>query len=359
MHMADALLSPAVGGAMWVVSAGTIALCARKVRRELDDSKVPLMGVLGAFLFAAQMINFTIPATGSSGHLGGGLLLTILLGPYAAFLTIASVLVVQSLFFADGGILALGCNIFNMGFIPAFIVYPLIYKRIVGGNWSQSRMNFAIMVSAIIGLQLGPFCVVLQTLFSGISALPFSTFTLLMQPIHLAIGAVEGFVTCAIVSFVYKARPEILQSAIAAQPIGNRPMRGMLITIIVATLLTGGIVSWYASENPDGLEWAIANVTGKEEVDAAKDRLHGALASIQEKTAILPDYSFNKTDEPQKADAQPAGDVKKERAKLEGETKPEEGSRLGTTVSGIVGALITLAFAFCAGFLLKKRNQAA
>src|SRR5512137_2856977 len=128
MHMADALLSPAVGGAMWAVSGGTLAFCARKVRSELDESKVPLMGVLGAFLFAAQMINFTIPATGSSGHLGGGLLLTILLGPYAAFLVVASVLVVQALFFADGGLLALGCNIFNLGFLPAFVAYPLCYR---------------------------------------------------------------------------------------------------------------------------------------------------------------------------------------------------------------------------------------
>ncbi|HRF10697.1 MAG TPA: energy-coupling factor ABC transporter permease, partial [Candidatus Accumulibacter phosphatis] len=84
MHMADALLSPAVGGTMWAVSAGTIAYCSKKVTDELDERKVPLMGVLGAFLFAAQMINFSIPGTGSSGHLGGGLLLAILLGPHAA-----------------------------------------------------------------------------------------------------------------------------------------------------------------------------------------------------------------------------------------------------------------------------------
>ena len=99
MHMADALLSPGVGATMWTASAGAIAYCSKKVREELDDRKVPLMGVLGAFIFAAQMINFTIPATGSSGHLGGGLILAILLGPHAAFLTIASVLVVQALFF--------------------------------------------------------------------------------------------------------------------------------------------------------------------------------------------------------------------------------------------------------------------
>ena len=110
MHMADALLSPAVGGTMWAASALSIAYSSKKLRSEADDRKVPLMGVLGAFVFAAQMINFTIPATGSSGHLGGGLLLAILLGPHAAFLTIASVLVVQALFFADGGLLALGCK---------------------------------------------------------------------------------------------------------------------------------------------------------------------------------------------------------------------------------------------------------
>jgi len=359
MHMADALLSPAVGGAMWAVSGSTLAYCAKKVHNELDDSKVPLMGVLGAFLFAAQMINFTIPATGSSGHLGGGLLLTVLIGPYAAFLTIASVLVVQALFFADGGILALGCNIFNMGFIPAFIVYPFIYKKIIGNNPSQTRMNLAIMVSAVIGLQLGPFSVVLQTLFSGISALPFSTFVLLMQPIHLAIGVVEGFVTVTIISFVYKAKPEILQGALESRPIGNHSVRNVLLAFFAAALITGGIVSWYASANPDGLEWAIAKVTGKEEVEAAKDGLHNTLAALQEKTAFLPDYSFKKVPEPKKEGAQTTGQVKKEGTNSEGEKKVEEGGKLGTTVSGLIGALFTLALAFLAGFALKKRNQSA
>lgn len=131
MHMADALISPVVGGTMWLGVAGLAAYSAQKVTKSLDEQKIPLMGVLGAFVFAAQMINFTIPGTGSSGHLGGGMLLAILLGPYAAFLTIASVLTIQALFFADGGLLALGCNIFNLGFFPCFIAYPLIYKQIV------------------------------------------------------------------------------------------------------------------------------------------------------------------------------------------------------------------------------------
>ena len=111
MHMADALLSPAVGGAMWAGSLGALIYCAKKMKEKMDEKMIPLMGVLGAFIFAGQMINFTIPGTGSSGHIGGGMLLAILLGPYAAFLVIASVLVIQALFFADGGLLALGANI--------------------------------------------------------------------------------------------------------------------------------------------------------------------------------------------------------------------------------------------------------
>ena len=165
MHMADALISPAVGGTMWAATAGLTYYSARKLKEEMDDRKVPLMGVLGAFMFAAQMINFTIPATGSSGHLGGGMILAILLGPYAAFLTMASVLTVQALFFADGGLLALGCNIFNLGFFPCFIAYPLIYKKIVGERPTQGRILLGAMAAAILSLQMGACGVVLETLF--------------------------------------------------------------------------------------------------------------------------------------------------------------------------------------------------
>ena len=182
MHMADALISPAVGGAMWVASAGLIGYCSKKVKQDMDDRKVPLMGVVGAFIFAAQMINFTIPGTGSSGHLGGGMILAILLGPHAAFLTMASVLTVQALFFADGGLLALGCNIFNLGFYPCFVAYPLFYKKVVGNSPVDGRLVAGALISAVVGLQLGAFSVVLQTVLSGISELPFVTFVVLMQP---------------------------------------------------------------------------------------------------------------------------------------------------------------------------------
>jgi len=140
MHMADALISPAVGGAMWAATAGLAIYSARKIKPEVAEHKAPLMGVLGAFVFAAQMINFTIPGTGSSGHLGGGMILAILLGPHAAFLVMFSILAVQALFFADGGLLALGCNVFNLGFLPCFVAYPLIFRKLVGENPSQKRI---------------------------------------------------------------------------------------------------------------------------------------------------------------------------------------------------------------------------
>jgi len=346
--MADALLSPAVGGTMWAVSAGAIAYCSTKVRSQLDDRKVPLMGVLGAFIFAAQMINFTIPGTGSSGHLGGGLLLAILLGPQAAFLTIASVLVVQAIFFADGGLLALGCNIFNLGFFPAFIAYPFIYKKIAGAQLGRLRLAGAAIIAAVAGLQLGAFGVVAETVLSGISSLPFSTFLLLMQPIHLAIGVVEGLVTAAVLSFVYKARPEMLLENPLSPQRGLRPVGVVLLGFFVATLLTAGILSWYASAHPDGLEWAIAKVTGREEIAEPETGIFPALAALQQKTAFFPDYSL-----PGSADSsvrEPAENGAASSASI---------VDLGTSVAGILGSLITLALASLAAFLLRKRPKPA
>ena len=357
MHMADALLSPAAGGTMCVVSAATIAYCSKKVRTELDDRTMPLMGVLGAFIFAAQMINFTIPVTGSSGHLGGGLILSILLGPYAAFLTIASVLVVQAFFFADGGLLALGCNIFNLGFFPAFIAYPLIYKKIVGNAPSQRRIFVASMAAAIIGLQLGAFAVVMETVLSGISSLPFAAFLVIMQPIHLAIGIVEGVVTAAAISFVYTARPEILHNALEPRPIGTQSLRSFLLVFVTATTLTGGVLSWFASEHPDGLEWAIARVTGKEELKGPEQGLHGTLAAIQEKLAFLPDYSFKNPAESKNEDSKPEA-AKAHQAVQPVEKKPDAPTiHLGTSVAGLVGGTMTLGLALLIGFILKKRAK--
>ncbi len=255
MHMADALISPAVGGTMWLATAGLIAHSSKKVTAQGDDRKVPLMGVLGAFIFAVQMINFTIPATGSSGHLGGGMILAILLGPYAAFLVMASVLFVQALFFADGGLLALGCNVVNLGFFPCFIAYPLIYRLIVHDKPKQGRIMLASVIASIIGLQLGAFGVVIETFLSGISSLSFKTFILLMQPIHLAIGIVEGIATAAVVTFVWKARPEVVMPSPSDKILD---LRGILLGFAACALIFGTLLSRFSSKDPDGLEWSIS-----------------------------------------------------------------------------------------------------
>ncbi|NTV12683.1 MAG: cobalamin biosynthesis protein CbiM [Desulfobulbaceae bacterium] len=331
MHMADALLSPAVGGTMWAAAAAATVYCSAKVRQSLDDRKVPLMGVLAAFVFAAQMINFTIPATGSSGHMGGGLILAILLGPPAAFLAIASVLTVQALFFADGGLLALGCNIINLGIFPCFLAYPLIYKKIVGRHPTSARLLTGSLIAAIIGLQMGAFAVVMETTLSGISSLPFSSFVVMMQPIHLAIGIVEGLVTAGVISFIWQARPEILEKAATDQPLGALPIGKVLVAMALVTIFTGGILSWYASQHPDGLEWSMFKVSGQEELKAS-DGLHHTLAGVQEQTAILPDYSFK------------------------GKAADDSG-RLGTSTAGLVGGLLVMLMGVTIGLLLKRRSK--
>lgn len=204
-------LSPVVGGAMYAVSAVSTAYAVQKVKKdELGEKNLPMRAVAGAFTFAAQMINFTIPGTGSSGHIGGGILLVGLLGGTPAVVTLTAVLLIQCLFFADGGLLALGANIFNMGVIPCLFVCPLIFRPILRKGVTHKRIMIASVVSCVVGLQLGAFCVVLQTLTSGVTELPFHTFVLLMQPIHLADWLCGRHYYSRYSEFVYQMRPEIL-----------------------------------------------------------------------------------------------------------------------------------------------------
>jgi cobalt/nickel transport system permease protein len=338
MHMADALVSPAVGGALWAATAGLTAHSAKKLKNDLDDHKVPLMGVLGAFIFAAQMINFTIPGTGSSGHLGGGMILAILLGPHAAFLTMASVLTVQALFFADGGLLALGCNIVNLGFFPCFIAYPLIYQKIVGAEPTKGRILLGSMAAAIVGLQLGAFGVVLETWLSGVAELSFSAFVVLMQPIHLAIGVVEGLITAAMVSFVWKAYPEIMASERTAPENGAYRFLPLLLGLALLSLMVCGNLVYFASTLPDGLEWSIQGVTGKNELEAPKGGVRGGLAWMQDKLSFLPDYDFKKPEEKVGVGQQ--------------ESWPEVSP--GKPLAGVLGAIMTLLLAGVIGLGLRR-----
>lgn len=338
MHMADALLSPAVGGTAWVAAAGLVGLCSRKLKGEMGSEKMPMMAALAAFVFAAQMINFTIPGTGSSGHIGGGMLLAILLGPCAGFLSIASVLIVQALFFADGGLLALGCNIFNLGFFPCFLAYPFIYRKIAGSSLSSKRIGVAAVIASVVALQLGSFAVVLQTVASGISELPFSAFLALMQPIHLGIGLVEGLATAATVLTVWKMRPEVFEVAQSK----SVSFKTVAVCLAAAAVLTGGVFSWFASSHPDGLEWSIGHVAGVEELEAPATKAHAALASLQEKTSVMPDYDF-------------AAGAEEAEGEAEGSVVSSGTSLAGLVGSVLVAALVTLgAVVFMSG---SRRSQ--
>ena len=329
--MTDALVAPAVAGTLYVCSTAAAAYSIKKVKLETDTKKVPVMGVMGAFVFAAQMINFTIPGTGSSGHLCGGMLLSALLGPYAAFLTMIGVLLVQCLLFADGGLLAFGCNVWNMAFYGCFIGSLLIWKPIMKSGMSKVKIIAASVVSCVLTLQLGAFSVTLETLASGITELPFSAFAATMQPIHLAIGLAEGLITAAVLTFVHEARPELLfGSSETEQKKGRFSFRNTLLILTVVAALIGGLLSLAASSYPDGLEWSIEKLTGSTELDAEGD-IYQTAGSVQEITSLLPDYAFRSSE-----------------------------SSFGTMFSGIVGGLIVALV--CVGachlfkFFRKKRS---
>lgn len=279
MHMADALLSTPVALAMLGLSAAALAGAGRSLRHRPDDRRVPLMGVLGAFVFALQMVNFAIPGTGASGHLGGGLLLAILLGPAAALVAMTSVLVVQALCFGDGGLLALGANVFNLGVLPCLVVYPLVYRPLAGKR-SGPRQALAAIIAALVALQLGALGVVLQTGASGIAGLPMSTFAWLMLPIHAAIGLAEGLATAALVRFLQRNAPEWLPAAVESATARDGAQRTMVRRTAAATVFTAAVLSAFASPLPDGLEWSVEHVAGRVAAAPPPEELPAPLAGL-------------------------------------------------------------------------------
>lgn len=328
MHMADALVSPAVGGLFWIASGYLTAKSSVVLKKRGETGDTALMGVLAAFVFASQMINFAIPGTGSSGHIAGGLLLAILLGPERAFLSMVSILAVQALFFADGGLLAMGCNIFNMAFFSCFVAYPLIYKKITAKAEGDRGVFWGVVTASTAGLLMGAFFVVLQTTLSGITSLPFGSFMLLMLPIHFAIGVVEGIATALVVIYVRARMPEVFAEKSPAGRMSD--MRRAVTTFAVLAIIVGGFFAWYASSSPDGLEWSLEGITGSAELEEGDTFLHGLASSIQEKISPMPDYSFR--------DADSSGNA-------------------ATTVAGLVGSLITLLIAFALGNILRSRKE--
>ena len=329
MHMADALLAPAVAATMYAATAVTVGASVKTLRKDEATAKLPAMAVTSALVFAGQMINYTIPGTGSSGHLCGGMLLSAILGPWAGFLSMIVILAIQALFFADGGLLALGANVWNMAFYGCFVGYFLIYRPLMQGKLLSGKGRTKLVLASVLGcvvtLQLGALSVVVETSLSGITALPFGAFAALMQPIHLAIGLVEGGITAAVLLFVYQTRPELLQCASASGAKNRCSRRATLAILAAAALVIGGGLSLLASSNPDGLEWSLfgneeagysANMGLDEEAYGAESAAAEKAAAVQEKTSLLPDYNFAGSD-----------------------------SAAGTSVSGLVGCALVAALA--------------
>lgn len=351
MHMADALLAPAVAATMYAATAVTVGASVKTLKKDETTAKLPTMAVTSALVFAGQMINYTIPGTGSSGHLCGGMMLTALLGPQAGFLSMVVILSIQALFFADGGLLALGANCWNMAFYGCFVGYYLLWRPIMrsklfgsskGG--ARAKITLASILGCVLTLQLGAFSVVLETTASGITELPFGAFVGIMQPIHLAIGLVEGLITSAVLVFVYEARPELLMDVNAAgAKEGKCSLKTTIVILAVVVAIVGGGLSLFASGNPDGLEWSMfgnaesgysENMGLDEESYGVSSGAAEVAGSIQEKTAFLPDYAFATSD-----------------------------SAAGTSVSGLLGSAIVAGVAvivcMAGGFFRKRKTTAS
>lgn len=296
MHMSDALISPTVAITTGVMAISLIAIAINRINHDsaLDthrkETLLPLMGIMGAFVFAAQMINFSIPGTGSSGHLVGGVLLAALLGPWAGFLTLTAVLIIQCLIFADGGLLALGCNIINMAAISCLVAYPLLFRNMMQRDASTKYIAFLSIITSIFSLLLGAVAVTLETTLSGVTLLPMRQFLVYMVAIHLAIGLCEGIATAAILAIVKHYRPDLLiDHSHSTKPI--QKLGKVLAIFAIVALLIGASFSWVASSKPDGLEWSLEQISYGNEILSPDTPYHTTAEQIIEHTALMPDYN--------------------------------------------------------------------
>jgi len=207
MHIPDGFLNTGTAIATWAVSAGGVAYAVRRVNKELQERQVPLVGVSAAFIFAAQMLNFTV-AGGTSGHLLGGALAAILLGPWAGMLALTSVLAVQALLFQDGGLLALGANIFNMAIVGVLLGWGVYVglRRLLGNKaWATLASGFA---AAWISVVVASLVAAVELAISGAS--PLGVALPAMGGVHALIGVGEGLITVAVLAFLRATRPDLL-----------------------------------------------------------------------------------------------------------------------------------------------------
>jgi len=248
LHIPDGFLSPLVAIIGWVLALVVIVVALRQTRRQLGERQVPLMGILAAFIFAAQAINFPV-AAGTSGHLLGGTLAAIVLGPWAATLIMTAVIGVQAFIFQDGGLLALGWNVLNMGVLTAFsgyLSYRWLYRMIGKKTAARAAAAFA---AAWLSVELGAMATAVELAVSGTS--PLAIGLPAMAGVHALIGVGEGLITSGAVSLLQVSRLEVLEAGEHAPGRSSAAVvaLGLLLAITVAAF------SPLASPNPDGLEF--------------------------------------------------------------------------------------------------------
>jgi cobalt/nickel transport system permease protein len=347
MHMANELLNVPVAFATLAVAAAVVAIAARRSGRAMADNRLPLMGVMGAFVFAAQMINFTLPGMpGTSGHLGGGVLLAILMGPAAGIVTMAAILIVQCLVFQDGGLLALGCNIINMGVVPC-VLGSWLYHVVLGpaARAAAWRQYLAAWIACIVGVTAGAAMVPVEASVSGVLQVPISQFLGVMIGVHLVIALCEGAVTFAVIAYLRRVKPELMGLERTDSPVAtHRPGYGVVtVSLLVTALLMAGVVSWFASTLPDGLEWSyLEHRYGTVEHNVRNESpIVGAVDQWQSKWSLMSDYTSRET---------PLGTL----PTVEGKSGVWPNVDGWRSLAGVLGTIITLSLLYGVSRMIRR-----
>lgn len=305
MHIPDGFISLPVAATTGLLSAAAVGIALKHSQTELGLRRSPVLGLTTAFIFAAQMINFPVTG-GTSGHLLGATLAAIILGnPWAATLSITTVLIIQALLFADGGISALGSNILNMAIIGVWVGWILTktLQRLLGG--SKKRLPLAGGIAAGISVVAAAVACAIELALSGTA--PANLVLPAMAGIHILIGVGEGLITGGVISYINLSQPDLLP--------GEEPQLNKWLLPIVTIFLIAGIFSLFASALPDGLEWVSEQYNFKDK--EAESLL----------IAIFPDYKIPGLDE-----------------------------NLGTSIAGIFGTIISFSAAFGIAQVFKPKD---
>ncbi|MEU9212012.1 energy-coupling factor ABC transporter permease [Streptomyces sp. NPDC048415] len=271
MHVPDGFINAPVSAAAGVVAAGAIAVSLRGARRELDERTAPLAGLVAAFIFAVQMLNFPV-AAGTSGHLLGGALAAILVGPYTGVLCVSVVLLMQGILFADGGLTALGVNITDMAITTTVVSYAVFRGLVKVLPRGRRSITVAAFVSALLSVPAAAVVFTLIYAVGGTTDVAISKVATAMIGVHVLIGIGEAAITALTVGAVIAVRPDLVYGArgltqrlklrvggelvdAPALPVAARASRRKVwVTGLVTSLVLAGFVSFYASASPDGLE---------------------------------------------------------------------------------------------------------